>query len=360
MDLRDKVKLLPEKPGVYLMKDNEENIMYVGKAKSLKNRVRQYFQKSKNHAPKILKMIEAIKSFEYIITDTELEALLLECRLIKDIKPEYNKQMKNDRKYVYVKLSISEKYPALQICQDKKEDEDIYYGPFTSPRNVERAIIVIRDIFKIRHCKAFTKKKSGCLNHELGFCTGSCYGAVDRYDYIKQISEVIEFLSGKNNSIIKKLEFKMNTAAEKLDFSIAAKCRDDIFALNHMLYKQKTIEFTSKNRKILAIECIDNTRTKIFLIWGGNIVFSNIIEKKDIDNVQLISEIKQWVLYYFSNKHNKSEQINKQNVDKSQILYSYLRNKKDCMYTIIREAWINNKNQDKLNHILEKLVSKIF
>ena len=286
MSLKEKARQLPDNPGVYIMKDSQANIIYIGKAKKLNNRVSQYFQSSAKHAPKILRMIEGIRDFDYILADTELEALLLECRLIKDIKPMYNSQLKNHQKYVYININFEDQYPTLETVSEK-QGKGINFGPYNSLNNVERAVKAIKQNIRVRHCNSLVGKNSGCLNHQLGFCIAPCTGKVPDNEYKKLIEEVIDLLKGGRLDIIKGLKSKMIAAAEALDFDKAARHRDDIRALGHIVNKQKTIKFTQSSRNIMVLERISEGLYKLFIIKGSRVIYK---ERLDINQDKAILE----------------------------------------------------------------------
>jgi excinuclease ABC subunit C len=363
LDLKEKVKWLPESPGVYKMKDSSGNIIYVGKSKNLKNRVSQYFQSSRNHAPKIVKMVQCIRDFEYISTDTEFEALLLECRLIKEIQPMFNSQMKNHRKYVYLKITIDEEYPRILVSHEITDEGSLYFGPYTSLNSVERAASAIRDNFKIGNCSgtSIAKSSSGCLNYQMGLCLGPCVDSDLKREYMKRINETIAFLSGKDSSILGVVDQRMQDAAERLDFDKAAKYRDDIFALNHIINKQRVISFTQRTRNILALENIDEAIVKIFLLNDSRLLYEEKLEVSNLSKKAYKTHMKDIIKKYFRpNTLKQSKKINKYDIDQAQIVFSYLQNSKDCLYCLVPYSWLNEKGAEKLEKGLDKFIEKLF
>jgi excinuclease ABC subunit C len=280
LDLKEKVKLLPESPGVYLMKDFSGNIIYVGKSKNLKSRVGQYFQNSRNHSPKVVKMVQCIRDFEFVTTDTEFEALLLECRLIKDIKPMFNSQMKHHNRYVYIKITTDEEYPRILVVQEILDDGCLYFGPYVSRKNVERATEAIKNNYRIGNCIGtnISNNKSGCLNYQMGLCIGACADPGLKKEYMDNINDTINFLSGRNNKIMDLIEKKMTYAAEKLNFDKAAKYRDDIYALKQILNKQRVISFSQRIRSIVVLEHIDADTLKVFLLSNSKLLYEEKVE----------------------------------------------------------------------------------
>ena len=207
MDLREKVKNLPSTPGVYLMKDSMQGTIYVGKSKNLKNRVSSYFVNSKSHSPKVVKLVKNIRDFEYILTDTEFEALILECKLIKEIKPIYNKKMKSPLSYTYIK--IDKDYNNIEISNNSVTDDgNFYFGPYTSKGTVEKALDGIKEYYKIM-CSGNYKKASPCLNYSLGSCIGYCFDDTAKEDYTNILRKIVDTLSGSNKIIIEEMEHSM-------------------------------------------------------------------------------------------------------------------------------------------------------
>lgn len=363
MELKDKVKLLPEVPGVYLMKDSRDNIIYVGKSKNLKSRVGQYFRSSKNHTPKIVKMIQSIKDFEHIVTDTEFEALLLECRLIKEIKPMYNSQMKNDQRYIYIRITTDEKFPRVLVSKEKKEDGSLYFGPYTSLRSIERAVEVIRENFQIRSCSGgnVPKNMAGCLGYQLGFCTAPCTDTTAKSIYMNQVNEAISFLQGQDKNLLEKLRGRMKETSQRLDFNKAAKYRDDIYALNHIMNKQKAISFTKRVRNIAALEPVGNFQIKLFLIRDNNLLYSEKIEYNSIDQDSIKGYIKGYILEYLNNNENEElRTFDKRDIDQAQIIFSYLKNRKNnCSYILIPNSWLKDREGIRLDNGIDKLLSVI-
>lgn len=358
MDLKEKIRHIPENPGVYIMKDSQDNIIYIGKAKNLKNRVSQYFRNSTMHSPKILRMIEGICNFDYILTDTEFEALLLECSLIKEIKPMYNSQLKNHQKYVFININIEEQYPTLEVVSENHR-KGLNFGPYNSLNSAERGINVIKEKFKIRHCKSLSSKNAGCLNYQLGFCSAPCTGELPEIEYKKLIDQAINILKGGNSDLVKQLDSKMKVAAEALDFDKAVKYRDDINALRHLMNKGKTIKFSGENRYIIAMERIENSEVKLFLINGSSIIYKDSYIITD-DSNKLQQHLISIVLTNVEQlQKHKIVSLDKEDIDKAQIIYSYLKNKKECSYIVIPRIWLKKKDASKLELAMMRLVNML-
>ena len=278
-DIQEHLKNLPAKPGVYLMKDKYDNIIYVGKAISLKNRVRQYFQSSKNHSSKVISMVKNIKKFEYIITDSELEALILECNLIKQYRPKYNVLLRDDKTYPYIKVTTNEDYPRVLKVRQVIKDKAKYFGPYTNTSAVNDTLEIIRNTYPIRTCnididRAIKNKVRPCLNMHIKKCIGPCTGTVTKEEYNKMVEEIILFLSGKEEKFIEILKEKMNKCAMDFNFEDAAIYRDKIRSLEEMMQKQK-IDVTASdlNQDIIAMaRAHDEACVQVFFIRNGKIV----------------------------------------------------------------------------------------
>ena len=224
-DIQEELKKLPGKPGVYLMHDEKDEIIYVGKAVSLKNRVRQYFQSSRNKGAKIEQMVTHIRRFEYIITDSELEALVLECNLIKEHRPKYNTMLMDDKAYPFIKVTVEEPYPRVMLARRMVKDKSRYFGPYTSAGAVKDTIELIRRLYHVRSCNRKLPRDIGkerpCLNYHIHQCKAPCQGYISEEEYRKSIQEVLRFLGGNYEGILKDLEEKMNQASEDLEFERA-------------------------------------------------------------------------------------------------------------------------------------------
>ena len=242
-DFEKQLKGLPENPGVYLMKNSLGEVIYVGKAKILKNRVRQYFQNSKNHSEKVRNMVSNVAEFEYIITDSEMEALILECNLIKKYKPRYNILLKDDKYYPFIKITTNEEFPRIFVTRTYGKDGNKYFGPYTDAGAVYEVLELIKKVFPIRTCKKRIEEKGPfirpCLNYQIKLCAGPCAGYISKGEYEKIINEIINLLNGKNTNIIKKLREDMESASQRLEFEKAAENRDKIRALETIIERQK-------------------------------------------------------------------------------------------------------------------------
>ncbi|MBF1044797.1 MAG: excinuclease ABC subunit UvrC [Peptostreptococcus sp.] len=277
-DIQEHLKTLPASPGVYIMKDKFGNVIYVGKAVSLKNRVRQYFQSSKNHSDKVRSMVKNIFSFEYIITDSELEALILECNLIKKYKPKYNILLRDDKTYPYIKVTVNEDYPRVLKVRRILKDKAKYFGPYSNVSAVNDTIDIIRNIYPIRTCNIDMDKaiKSGmrpCLNYHIKKCIGPCTGMVSKKEYMDMIDEILLFLSGKEDKLVGVLEEKMKAASMVLDFEEAASYRDKISSLKDVMEKQKISNVQNdSDQDVIAMANFDQEAcVQVFFIRNGKV-----------------------------------------------------------------------------------------
>lgn len=276
-DLEAELKKLPDKPGVYLMHDKEDHIIYVGKAVVLKNRVRQYFQKSRNVSPKIARMIEQIAWFEYIVTDSELEALVLECNLIKEHNPKYNTMLKDGKSYPFLKATIQEDFPRFDLARQMKRDGAKYFGPFTSGAAIRDTIELLNKLFHLRNCRKVLPRDVGkerpCLYHQMGQCPAPCQGGVDREEYRENFQKAVSFLNGNTKEVLKDLQQKMEQLAQNMQFEEAAVYRDLIDSVRQVTERQKITSGDQEDRDIIAIaRKEDEAVVQVFFIRGGKLI----------------------------------------------------------------------------------------
>ena len=335
-DIQEHLKKLPDEPGVYLMKDENNTVIYVGKAISLKNRVRQYFQSSKNHSSKVKSMVKNIYSFEYIITDSELEALILECNLIKQYRPKYNVLLRDDKTYPYIKVTTNEDYPRVLKVRRVLKDKAKYFGPYTNITAVNDTLEIIRNTYPIRTCnididKAIRNNVRPCLNKHIKKCVGPCTGDVSKEDYNKMVEEILMFLSGKEEKLIELLKEKMNKCAMEFNFEDAAIYRDKIRSLEDMIQKQKIDSGTSDlNQDIIAMaRAHDEACVQVFFIRNGKIVGrEHYILEGVMDSSResiLSSFVKQ---FYMAQDYIPKEILIEDEVEDSFVLEEWLSNKK--------------------------------
>ncbi len=334
LSLEDKLKNLPENPGVYIMKDETNEIIYVGKAKNLKNRVKQYFQSSRGHSPKVVAMVEKIRDLEYIITDTELEALILECNLIKKHRPRYNILLKDDKQYPYIKVTVNETYPRIMITREIKRDRAKYFGPYTDLSAVNRTIEIINKLFPIRSCNKNIERIAGkerpCLNFHIHRCIAPCQGNISKEAYREIVKRIIMVLDGKQEELIEELHKKMQYAAENLNFEEAAELRDSIAAVRKIAERQKIISSSFIDQDAIAMARQDGEACmQVFFIRGGKLIGREhfLLDGGDLDNRgEVISSfIKQ---FYNGDTFVPKEIILQQNIDDIEVLESWLSEKR--------------------------------
>lgn len=302
-DFEEELKKLPANPGVYLMHGEKDEIIYVGKAINLRNRVRQYFQSSRGKSPKIQKMVSHIARFEYIVTDSELEALVLECNLIKEHRPKYNTMLKDDKTYPYIKVTTGEAFPRLFLTRNMKRDGSKYYGPYTSVGAVKDTIELIHRLYHLRTCSRCLPRDIGkqrpCLNYHIKQCDAPCQGFISEEEYAKAVSSAMDFLDGHYDGISKQLEDKMKTAAAELDFETAAVYKELLFSVREVAQKQKITDFGGEDRDVISYAAEKNDAVvQVFFIRGGKLIgrdnyHINIAEGDD-SQVMLSEFIKQF------------------------------------------------------------------
>lgn len=276
-DIQEELKKLPGKPGVYIMHDDTDNIIYVGKAISLKNRVRQYFQSSRNKGVKIEQMVTHISRFEYIVTDSELEALVLECNLIKEYRPKYNTMLMDDKDYPFIKVTVEEPFPRIMLARQIGKDKSKYFGPYTSAGAVKDTIDLIRKLYHIRSCNrrlpADIGKERPCLNYYIRQCNAPCQGYISREEYRKAIDEVVQFLNGNYDLILKELQENMEAASEALEFEKAIEYRELLSSVKKIAQKQKITNTAGDDRDILAVASDkEDAVVQVFFIRGGRLI----------------------------------------------------------------------------------------
>lgn len=275
-DFSEELKKLPDKPGVYIMHNSSDEIIYVGKAVNLKNRVRQYFQNSKNKTAKTTALVSHIAYFEYIVTDSEMEALLLECNLIKEHRPKYNVMLKDDKTYPYIKVTVNEDYPRIFITRKYVKDKSRYFGPITDVTAAKETVELINKLFPIRKCRKSLPKETGkerpCLNYHIGQCAAPCDNLISKEEYNKIVDEVLAVLEGKYDYIIKYLEELMYDASEKMDFEKAASYRDRIAGVKKIMEKQKITNSGAGDSDVIAFSrAMDEALVQVFFIRGGKL-----------------------------------------------------------------------------------------
>ena len=276
-DFEEELKKLPGKPGVYIMRDAADGILYVGKAVNLHNRVRSYFRENIGRGPMIDKMVTLIARFEYIVTDSELEALVLENNLIKEHSPKYNTLLKDDKTYPYIKVTMGEDYPRILFSRQMKKDKSRYYGPYTSAAAVKDTIELLNKLFCLRTCNRSLPRDIGnerpCLNYHIKQCMAPCQGYIDKEQYRQQLGQALEFLNGNYNKILKDLEEKMKRAAQELEFEEAARYRDLHASVKSVSQKQKITDSALDDKDIIALYRDETDAVvQVFFVRDGKLI----------------------------------------------------------------------------------------
>ena len=276
-DLSEELKKLPDKPGVYLMHDKQDTIIYVGKAKNLKNRVRQYFRASHDEGIKKNQMVQRIARFEYIITDSELEALVLECNLIKEYCPKYNTMLRDDKTYPYIKVTLGEDYPRVLFSRQLKKDKAKYFGPYTSATSVKETIDLVNKVYRLRSCSKNLPKDIGkdrpCLNYHIGQCMAPCTGRVPKEEYRQAVTKALDFLNGNQQPVIAELTGKMEEASQKLDFEQAMQYRDLLMSVKQLSEKQKMTASLGEDKDVIALAFDESDAVmQVFFVRDGKMI----------------------------------------------------------------------------------------
>ena len=375
-DIEEELKKLPAKPGVYIMHDKDDNIIYVGKAISLRNRVRQYFRKN-NKTTRIEKMVSLVDHFEYIVVENEAEALILECNLIKKNRPKFNVLLKDDKTYPYIKIDVKSEYPNVFITRRIVNDGSKYFGPYANPGSAKEMVNFIREKFKIRQCKNFKSNKRVCLNYHIGRCLGPCVNNVSREEYMEQIHQIEMLLEGKIDKVIKKLKEEMNDSAIAQNYELAAEIRDRIQAIENISQRQKVSNTNINDIDVIGIAKNDfRVCIEVFFVRGSKMIgrehyfFDNL---NDMEDKEILSGfIKQ---YYINNINIPSKIMLREEIEDKTSIEQWLTNiaerkvelrspQKGEKLRFIEMAeqnaliTLNNKEQDKydiLNELKEKL-----
>lgn len=299
-NIEAELKKLPHKPGVYIMRNKDDDIIYVGKAISLKNRVTQYFRKN-NKTQRIKNMVLLIDHFEYIVCDNEAEALILECNLIKENRPKFNVLLKDDKTYPYIRIGMKEEYPSIYITRRIQNDGAKYFGPYANPGAAKEMLNFIKERFQIRQCKTFKFNDRACLNYHIKKCLAPCMKYVSREDYMVQINQIIMLLEGKTNKILKELEAEMKDASSKFEFEKAAMIRDRMNAIERISAKQKVSNISENNIDVIGVYKNElSVCVEIFFVRGSKMIDREhyfFDELKDMDTKEILSGfIKQYYL----------------------------------------------------------------
>lgn len=351
-DFEYHLKNLPEKPGVYIMKNSFGEIIYVGKAKILKNRVRSYFQNSKNHSEKVRVMVKNISEFEYIVTDSEMEALILECNLIKKYSPRYNIALKDDKFYPFIKITTNDDFPRVFVTRKYAKDGARYFGPYTNATAVYETINLINKIFPIRTCKLLIKengeKVRPCLNYHIKKCVAPCAGYVKKEEYAEMINEIVDILNGRDKTIVNSLKAEMEEASKNLEFELAAKIRDKILAIDSIVEKQKIFKTMEGDEDFINIyqDEIDSCIQVFFsrdgkIIGREHFIFNNTADDK-------VSEIfEDFITSFYGGTAKIPKTIYLPEIEDSELIEDFLTIKRGA------KAWVKVPQKGQKKDMLE-------
>ena len=308
-NIEEQLKILPDKPGVYIMHDVDDKIIYVGKAVNLKRRVKSYFRKT-DKTERIKRMVSLIDHFEYIVVDNEAEALILECNLIKKNRPKFNVLLKDDKTYPYIKIDIKSDYPNVTITRKIINDGSKYFGPYANPGAAKEMLDFIKQKYKIRQCKNFRSETRACLNYHINRCLGPCMGYVSKEDYRKQIDEIIDILDGKVDKVLKELEKQMIEESSKMNFEQAAYIRDRMLAIQRVNEKQKVSNITENNKDVIGIAKSEiEVCVEIFFVRGSKMVGREHYFFQDIREMEDKEIISGFIKQYYIDSQNLPNKI---------------------------------------------------
>ena len=327
-NIEEQLKMLPDKPGVYIMHDVDDRIIYVGKAVNLKNRVRSYFRKT-DKTERIKRMVSLIDHFEYIVVDNEAEALILECNLIKKNRPKFNVLLKDDKTYPYIKIDVKSDYPNVVITRRIVNDGSKYFGPYANPGAAKEMLDFIKQKYKIRQCKNFRSETRACLNYHINRCLGPCMGYISKEDYRKQIDEIIDILDGKIDKVLKELVQQMLEASKNLDFEKASYIRDRMLAIQRVNEKQKVSNISENNIDVIGIAKSDmEVCVEIFFVRGSKMVGREhyfFPDLKEMEDQEIISGfIKQ---YYIDSQNLPNKIMVREELEEKSAIEEWLTNK---------------------------------
>ncbi|MGL4773168.1 MAG: excinuclease ABC subunit UvrC [Clostridium sp.] len=351
-DFEYQLKILPEEPGVYLMKNSLGEVIYVGKAKKLKNRVRQYFQNSKNHSDKVRAMVKNIAEFEYIVTDSEMEALILECNLIKKYSPKYNIAFKDDKFYPFIKVTTNEDFPRVFVTRNFARDGNKYFGPYADGSAVYETINLIRKIFPLRTCKKSIEVDGEltrpCLNYHIKKCTAPCGGYTTKEEYMCMINEIVDILNGRDKTIITKLKKQMEEESMKLNFEKAATYRDKILAIETIVQKQKVFRVTEGDEDFINLHKDEfDTCVQVFFLRDGKITGREhfIIQNNADEDDETI--IQQFIINFYGGTATIAKDIYVPFVEDKELVEEFLTVKRG------KKAWIKTPQKGEKKDLLE-------
>ena len=351
-DFEYHIKNLPDKPGVYLMKNSLGEVIYVGKAKVLKNRVKSYFQNSKNHSEKVRVMVKNIAEFEYIITDSEMEALILECNLIKKYSPKYNILLKDDKFYPFIKITVKDDFPRVFVTRNFSKDGSKYFGPYTNGTAVYETIDLIYKIFPLRTCKLVIKesgeKVRPCLNYHIKKCFGPCGGHISKKEYGKMISDIIDVLSGKETYITKMLKAEMESAAENLEFEKAASIRDKILAIEAIVEKQKIFKTMEGDEDFINIDQDEkDSCIQVFFSRDGKVIGREHFIFENTANESIAEILEEFIASFYGGTAKVPKTVYVPEINEIELIEEYLTIKRGS------KVWIKVPQKGQKKDMLE-------
>ncbi len=340
---------LPDFSGVYLMKDDSGEVIYVGKALSLRKRVRQYFQSSKNLTPKTKTLVRHIEDLEYIITDTEVDALVLEANLIKKYRPRYNVRLKDDKRYPYVKVTVNSRYPRIFLTRRRLMDGALYFGPYTNAGAVRKTLDIISQVFRIRRCRQplNQKKERPCLDYHIKRCFAPCAGKISEKEYMENVQEAIKFLKGETSELVKELEERMHDLASKQEYEAAAQLRDQLEAIKVLSQQQIATSGTDDRDVIAAVQSGDTASIQIFYVRHGNMVGRADLAMSSAEGTTLPDTISQFIKQYYLDSPIPTEILVQYDIPDHDLITSWLKQRSG------REVHINVPQRGDKKKMLE-------
>lgn len=354
----DQLHNLPASPGVYMMKDGHGGILYVGKSKNLKQRVKSYFVSSASHSRKKQRLVNNVKDLEIRVTDTEFEAFMLECRLIHELRPLYNKKMKSPHAYVNVVVKTGKNGGRrLELGrEDEPEGEQPSFGPYTASKHtVGKALTRIQESLRIA-CAGSDGERGPCLNVSLGLCLGGCMGGEAAGEYDRVMDRLIALMEGRDFSLMDDMRREMEEAASEFDFERAAKCRDGIEALTFLLRQEKVISFAEQNRIILLSEPLNERESKLFLVQRHQILYSEKYDRQATDRTRTALSLMKRLQNRAMEETAAGHELTRDEIDGAQIIHSYLRNG-TCRHLVLQEAWLEAGGEHDLRQAIESFLA---
>ena len=330
-----KINALPESSGVYMFRDKERNIIYIGKAKNIKDRVSSYFREGRKD-PKTARLVNNIDDIDIVLTVNEKEAFLLESNLIKENKPKYNINLKDGKTYISLKLTVNDKFPALYITRDIKEDGALYFGPYPHARDVKQVMKLVQTIYPIRRCKdtVFKKRNRACILKELGKCLGPCAGYVDEGKYKNIVNELTELLSGRNERLLKNIQMKIEDASKNWRFEEAGQLKERYFAIKGMFEKQRVHEHFGKDRDVWAFLEGETGIKIVLLVFRRGVLLKRRLFKESFMRVDYEGAISSFLFQYYSTRPIPDEIVLSENIDEIAFLEKYLKEKRHNVVNI--------------------------